>query len=248
MKKIGLAFAAVALLGVAQPGRAQIPVTDVASLTQQIQQVLAWAQQYGQMVTQINNQVQQITHLRDTYNSMTGARMLGSLMNGAGDLSARRYLPSELTQVYDLYNNSVVPGFGALTARIAALRSTISTLPPGYFPAGSAMNTELGKVLDSLGAQRSMAEVAYKNSTERIPNIEALMARINSTNDPKEIAELQARIGAEQALIQNEANRIAVLQYQQGLAHREQEQRQREAFSQAQRTAIPTVTFPTAAY
>lgn len=248
MKQLILALAVGATLGVVTPCRAQIPVTDVASLTQQIAQVLAWAQQYAQMVEQINNQVQQIGQLRDTYNSMTGSRGLGSLLNGIGDQAARRYLPADLAQIYDLYNNTIVPGFGALNSRITALRSTISTLPPGYFPAGSDLDKELGKLLDGIGAQRSMAEVAYKNSTDRIPYIEALMTRINSTNDPKEIAELQARISVEQALIQNEANRLAVLKYQQQIAKQEQEQRQREAFSQGQRGAIPAITFPTTPY
>ena len=215
------------------PSRAQIPVTDVASLTQQIQQVLAWAQQYTQMVHQIRNQMQQIDQLRDTYNSMTGSRGVGAFINGVGDQSARRYLPTDLAQIYDFYNGTIVPEFGALTSRISALRSIISTLPPSYFPAGSQLEAELNKALDSIAAQRSIAEVAYKNAADRIPNIEAMMNRINTTSDPKEIAELQARLSGEQALIQNEANRIAVLKNQQEIATYEQEQRSRERMARS---------------
>ena len=239
----------------AAPARAQIPVTDVAALTQHIQQVLAWGQQYAQMVEQIsnqveqiNNQVEQINQLQNTYNSMTGSRGLGSFMNSITDQAARRYLPADMAQIYDLYNGTIVPGFAALSARISALRTVISGLPPGYFPAGSDLDNELRRTLDSIGTQRAMAEQAYRSTTDRIPNIESLMTRINTTTDPKEIAELQARISAEQVMVQADTNRLALLRYQQEVQRQEEEQRKRERYAAAQRAPVPSVTFPSLAY
>lgn len=248
LRALLIVISATAIWAFAPAAKAQIPVTDVASLTQQIQQVMAWAQQYSQMVQQIRNQVDQITQLQNTYNAMTGDRAMGMLLNGAADQAARRYLPADMTQLYDLYNGTIVPGYRALTARIQGLRSTISTLPPGYFPAGSAMATQLNQLLDALGTQRVMAQASYKAVTDRVINTENLMATISSATEPAAIAQLQARIQAEQVLAQNEANRIALMTYQQEAQRREQEQRQREAFGQAQAAAIPTVTFPLTVY
>jgi type IV secretion system protein VirB5 len=51
---------------------------------------------------------------------------------------------------------------------------------------------------------------AYKVATDRNSQIQDLMGQINSTNDPKSIAELQARIAGENVSVANEANRIAI--------------------------------------
>jgi len=248
MKKVLLAAVAVMTMLAGMPARSQIPVTDVLSLAQQIQQVLAWAQQYQQMVTSLQNEVDQITQLTNTYNAMTGSRGLGALLNGPTQQSARRYLPGDMSQIYDLYNGSIVTGYSALTARINTLRTTLSTLPPGYFAGGSDADAELSRTMTGLATQRAMAEAAYRTTADRVPNVESLMSSIGSANDPKAISELQARISAEQVLAANDSNRIQLMLYQQQEERQEQEQRALERFSAAQRGPIPTATFPTAAF
>lgn len=248
MKKMLLAAAAALTMFAGMPARSQIPVTDVLSLVQQIQQVLAWAQQYAQMVQNLQNQVDQITQLTNTYESMTGSRGLGALLNGPAQQSARRYLPGDLGQIYNLYSGGIVPGYTALVARINTLRGTLSTLPPGYFDAGSDADTELNRTLTALATQRAMAEAAYQSTSDRVPAVEGLMGAIGGANDPKAIAELQARIGGEQVLAANETNRIQLMLYQQQLERDEQDRRAVERFSAAQRAPIPTATFPTATF
>jgi type IV secretion system protein VirB5 len=46
----------------------------------------------------------------------------------------------------------------------------------------------------------------------RMTQIQSLMAQINATGDQKAILELQARIGAENALLAHEATQIQLLQ------------------------------------
>src|SRR3546814_11577657 len=53
-----------------------------------------------------------------------------------------------------------------------------------------------------------MSERAYDSMTRRLANVDALQNKINQTTNPKEIAELQARIQIEQANIQAEQTRI----------------------------------------
>jgi type IV secretion system protein VirB5 len=52
-------------------------------------------------------------------------------------------------------------------------------------------------------------------SEARGQQIQQLMAAINTTTDPKSVAEIQARISAEGAAVTNDANRIAILDVQQ---------------------------------
>ena len=247
MNVVRRVLAAVVVMGVCcgvPAAKAQIPVTDVASLVQQVQQVAAWAQQYTQMVDQITNQVREIAQLKATFDAMTGDRGMAALLNGPLDQIARRYLPADVNQILDLYNGTIVPGYSALSSRIQALRSSISTLPPGYFPSGSQLEGQLNGVLDALGAQRVIAEQAYGAVTARTTNVENLIATIASATDPAAIAQLQARIQAEQVLAQNEANRIALLQYQQVTQQREAELRQSQAYAQANRVDLGGIVFP----
>ncbi len=59
--------------------------------------------------------------------------------------------------------------------------------------------------------KKAIAKKAYEASDLRIKRIERLMDEIKNTNDPKSIAELQARISLEQAMLENEANRLNLI-------------------------------------
>lgn len=77
------------------PVIAQIPVTDSASIAQQVtnqvETVAKWKIQYDQMVTQIDQ-------LKQQYASVTGSRNLGQILNNA---ELRDYLPDDWQTVYD---------------------------------------------------------------------------------------------------------------------------------------------------
>ena len=69
--------------------------------------------------------------------------------------------------------------------------------------------------IDLLNKVKDVANNAMATSQNRGQQIQALMAAINKTTDAKSIAEIQARIAAENAAVTNDANRIAVLDLQQ---------------------------------
>src|SRR5690606_40657057 len=56
------------------------------------------------------------------------------------------------------------------------------------------------------------SDLAYDKAKSRIEQIDQLMAKIDQTPDPKAIAELQGRLTAEQALIQNEQTKLQMYQ------------------------------------
>jgi type IV secretion system protein VirB5 len=47
--------------------------------------------------------------------------------------------------------------------------------------------------------------------SQRTTQIQSLQSSINTTSDPKSIAELQARIAAETTQVNNDANRLALM-------------------------------------
>ena len=154
MKLIQRAVAAAALTAAVGSANAGIPVIDVANLAQAVQQVIAWGQQYTQMAQQITTMQDQYTQLTNTYNSMTGNRGLGTLLNGAVDQAARRYLPAGGAQIGQL--SSGVAGFGSLQATINGYKASVTSLPTTWFSAGSTAATALSARVNSLATQQAV--------------------------------------------------------------------------------------------
>ena len=163
-----LAATAIAMASLGQGAHAQgIPVIDVASLTQAINQVLAWQAQYEQMARQIEQMQLQSSLSQQQLGSTTGNRGLG------------------------LINNSI----------------TKSAVDPNYL-------ANLGTLNDYASANalsRTQLANLSQSSATRFAQIQSLMAAINTTNDPKAIAELNGRIQAEQAMIAVEQNEVALV-------------------------------------
>lgn len=176
--------------------RAGIPVIDVANLAQAIEQVMAWGRQYQQMVQEYEQMVRQ-------YESMTGTRNLGQILNNP---ELRGVVPAEISQVYSAVQ---VGGMAGLTAAARSIRNAALIYDC------SERTGEDQRTCQALLNQNAQTQAYARNALEtvsgRVNQIEALMTRINSTDDPKSIAELQARLQGEVAQVANDQNRLAVL-------------------------------------
>lgn len=238
MKKIEALVTALALAAVTSTANAGIPVIDAANLAQSIQQVIAWGQQYTQMVDSINQLRAQYTQLQTTYNSMTGNRGLGTLLNASADQAARRYLPPRGEQI-DQLALGLVPGYASLQSTVASLRATISTLPADTLPSGSEALNALNAKLDSIATQKALGQAAYSSAEQRTSNVESLVATIGSANDPKAIAEMQARIAAEQVLVQNDVAKVQAMAYMQRAEEQRASQRAAELIGRWSKPTLP---------
>lgn len=183
---------------------AGIPVIDVANLTQAIQQVI-------NDITQINNQVQQIVHQRHQLESMTGARNLGTILNNP---LLRNYVPPEAHQVINAVNAS---GYSGLTATARALRD--QGMVYNCLDRSGESRTLCQASLAQPYQQQGLLQDAMKAASGRLAQIESLMSSINATTDQKAVLEIQARIGAENAMLAHELSQVQMLQ---GLADGEE--------------------------
>jgi len=202
---------------------AQIPVTDVASITQQVtsqaETIAKWKMQYDQMVSQIEQAKQQ-------YASLNGSRGLGTIMNNP---ALREYLPSDWQGVYDSVRNGGYSGLSG-TGRTVYEANKVYDLCANIFSADERTACEAQSVK---GAQdKAFALDAFNAAKSRIDQIDQLMNQINQTQDPKAIAELQARIAAEQANIQNEQTKLQMYAMVAAAEDRLQQQRKRELNAQ----------------
>lgn len=217
MKRIFLGVAMSALMSSA--AFAQIPVTDGASIAQsviqQVETIAKWKMQYDQMMSQIDQAKQQ-------YESLTGSRGLGNIMN---DPQYRDYLPADWQGVYDSVRTG---GYNGLSGRAQTVYEANKIFDSCATISVQEQRTACEARAVKASQDKGFALDAYDKAKGRINQIDQLMGKINQTNDPKAIAELQGRIAAEQANIQNEQTKLQLYAMVAAAEEKVQTQRQRE--------------------
>ena len=194
-----LTVAAAVLIAMgANPARAGgIPVIDVANLVQTVQQVV-------NDITQINNQVQQITQLQNQLQSMNGIRDLGNVFNNP---LLKNYVPAEAFTYLNAVNTS---GYSGLNATAKLLRDAAMVYNCMDLT-GDAL-TQCQATLAQPYQQKGLLQDAMTSAAGRLSQIQSLMGQINATTDQKSVQEIQARIGAENALLAHEMSQLQMLQ------------------------------------
>ena len=217
VKKVLLGVTLSALMSSA--AFAQIPVTDVASIGQQvaaqIETIAKWKMQYDQMMSQIEQAKQQ-------YESLTGTRNLGDILNNP---ALRDYLPGDWQSVYDAVKNG---GYNGLSGTAKAVYDANKIFDSCARVSTGEQRTACEARAVKASQDKGFALDAYDKAKSRINQIDQLMAKINDTQDPKAIAELQGRIAAEQANIQNEQTKLQLYAMVAAAEEKVQAQRQRE--------------------
>ena len=198
LKKItAAACIAVAAIGTTPARATGIPVVDVANLMQTVLQVL-------NDITEIQNQVQQITQLQDQLNSINGMRNLGQVFNNP---MLRNYVPAEAYTVVNAVNSG---GYSGLTGTAKALRD--AGMVYNCMDLAGAERTRCQAALAAPYQTKGLLQDAMKSASGRLSQISSLMGQINATVDQKAVQEIQARIGAENALLAHEVSQIQMLQ------------------------------------
>jgi type IV secretion system protein VirB5 len=178
---------------------AQFAVIDVASVTQLISEVQTLEQQ-------LSTARNQLTQAQQEYQSITGSRGMGQLLPAI----PRNYLPQSWTTLTAALNGA--GGYPTLAAGVqAALRSNAVLSPQqlaSLSPAGSA---QLQAERQPVALAQSISHEALSNSSGRFAALQQLVSAIGTATDQKSILELQARIAAETAMLQNEHTKLAVL-------------------------------------
>ena len=196
-KLIAAACVAAVAFGTTPTRATGIPVVDVANLMQTILQVL-------NDITEIQNQVQQITQLQDQLNSINGMRNLGQVFNNP---LLRNYVPAEAYTVVNAVNSG---GYSGLTGTAKALRD--AGMVYNCMDLAGAERTRCQAALAAPYQTKGLLQDAMKSASGRLSQISSLMGQINATVDQKAVQEIQARIGAENALLAHEVSQIQMLQ------------------------------------
>lgn len=201
MKQRSRNFVLVACVSVAlsAPAGATIPVVDVASLQQLVQQMLAWQQQLRGMQSQL-------AQLQQTRTALTGSRGMDQLLRQSS--AERNYLPPDWTAMDALMHggSGAYDSLARSARELIAANAKITVDELNRMPAWS--RAILVAARQSAATQQAFTRLAYEHSSARFAALGSLIDKIGATPDVKAIAELQGRIAAEQAMLANEAVKL----------------------------------------
>ena len=163
-----------------------IPVFDAANVAQAISEV-----------AQLEQQVQQEIQL---FKSLNGSRGFGALLSNPVVANS---LPSNWLSVYTAIQNG---GYAGLTGSAQALRqaSQIYNCEDQTGNDQQLCQRQLNKPFQD----KAFGMQAYQTELQELNQIQSLMQQIDATQDPKGVAELQARIQAESTTVGNEMTKL----------------------------------------
>jgi len=206
-------------LGLAPPSKAQWAVVDVGAITQLIQQVNYWKQQIQAMSSQLGQ-------LQSTYSAMTGGRGMQNLLPMSAQM--RNYLPADWQTLMGTLNG-LSSGYGSLATQLNSLLTANAVLSPGQLSRLSAQErAQLQSSRHAAALMQATSQQALQSTSQRFAALQQLIGAISSATDEKGALDLQARIAAEQAMLQNEQTKIQTLNQALQADERAREQRARE--------------------
>jgi len=186
----------------ALPAQAQMAVIDVAAIRQLITEVNYWKQQISAMANQLNQ-------LQQTYAALTGPRGMQSVL--ALTDAQRNYLPRDWAEVANVLAGQSAQ-YAQLASEASALVASRAVLTPAAL--GRLTPAEQQSVVEarqSAAGFAAMSRAAFAQASTRFASLAGLIQAIGSAGDAKAIEDLQGRIGAEQAMLENEQAKLALL-------------------------------------
>jgi hypothetical protein len=192
MKSILLA--GVAVLALAGPARAQIPVTDATQAAQGWEELASLATQVEDWGKQLIAMQQQLQTMLGLYNSLTHAPNIGAgLETALGALGIQDALPVNPWAVQQLIsgNNTSFAGIGGAVSGLVNQSWTSNHI---YTPTtGSFADQQLIAKGNGLAGTQGLAQRLYQSISDSAPALQELHDAIMASPDMKDTADLQAR-------------------------------------------------------
>jgi type IV secretion system protein VirB5 len=216
-------LAALFALGLLVPAKAeaQIPVTDVASFTEQVktrlQTVLKLYQQYMQMKLQYDMAV-------DSYNALVGARRISDIFDNP---ALRAYLPEDWVEMYDDVKNA---GYNARSQSMQNIYASYHAFDRCAYLKDKDEKLTCEALAIQAAAKKGLIVPAAQMIGKRSLQIKALMKALEKSKDMKEAETVQGRIDAEQAYIANTQSELEI--------HRQAAEAEKELLEQRKREEL----------
>jgi type IV secretion system protein VirB5 len=161
----------------------------------------SWGEQYAQMKDQYDQ-------LKTTYDSLTGNRGFGGVLPLSN--SIRNYLPASAGDILDVINGASAT-YSNMSGMVQNYTDQNAILSPGAIT-NLNMSVDQLKLFtqrrNNIAAIQAYATQSIDAASLRFGYIQQLMDQVSATNDPKGVAELNARIAGEQVMLQNDQTKL----------------------------------------
>ena len=219
------ALAIVSGLAMSMPAFAQgIPVYDSSTFLQ----TLSTVKNTLSMIEQGKQQISQATDMFNSVNKLTNVNQIAPSLNTD---AVRHLLPSDARDIQRLMSSDM-SGLGSLGSAAGRIRSSNRIELPELRPDATAFERSnrdaISRNGDMAARDAAIAEAAYGVTTQRTTGLEELRSSLDSASDAKDVMDIQARIGVENAHIQNDAVQLQALQMRQAAEARLRSQRESE--------------------
>jgi type IV secretion system protein VirB5 len=194
------AVVALLLLAGAPAAHAQWAVVDVGAIAQLVREVAV-------MESTLTTAQSELQQAEQTYRAMTGDRGMASLLSG----TTRNYLPTSSSELEALLDEDATPYAavaGAMQSEITR-HAVLTAAQLGRLPEDSA--TQVQTARRSVALLQAIAADALSNASGRFADLQRLIEAISTASDQKASLDLEARISAEQAMLQNEQTKLQVI-------------------------------------
>lgn len=208
----GVLLSTVLMLAAEGAAGQGIPVNDQAAIAKQIESI-----------AQLNAQLEQARQLYGSLNKLTDMADVANILN---DPAIRKALPSDFAAIEGLLKGNGTGAFGDSASKFLGGNSTYRTDADDFYA------QELSRIQNKNAGQMSLGEQIYDAATKRIDGIDQLREKISTAGDAKAIADLQARLQAEQAFLQTDVLRMEALRMVQQAQTQVDEQRKAEDWRQ----------------
>jgi len=185
----------IALAGCAGVQAQGIPVFDATSLAKHLQQI-----------KQLQAQLEQAKKLYDTanqtknsLNGITDIKDIASLLNNR---EFQQYLPKDYNQYSGAMNDLLKGKVDGLEKKYDYYQHEGKTAANDFY------YNELKRRKGETYQDMAVGQAVYDQASKRSEGLNELKAKLATASTPKQVLDLQARISAESALLQNDINRV----------------------------------------
>ncbi|KAB2791387.1 MULTISPECIES: P-type DNA transfer protein VirB5 [Hyphomicrobiales] len=213
------ALAAAIVLSAGGAAGQGIPVIDQTAILKHIESIA----QLKSQLDALHQQIEQAQQLYGSLNKLTDMADVASVLN---DPAIRKALPSDFSAIEGLLKGEGTGVFKDSASKFLEGNSTYRTDADDFYA------KELARVQNKNAGQMSLGQQIYDAATKRIDGIDQLREKISTASDAKEIADLQARLQAEQAFLQTDVLRMEGLRMVQQAQNQVDEQRKAEDWRQ----------------
>ena len=217
IRKHRLLIVAAIFIMAAPAAHAQFAVIDVAAVTQLLTEVQNLEQA-------LNVAREHLAEAQAQLRSMTGDRGMEQLLAGTN----RNYLPTDWSQLTAALNDTG-SAYTALSGAIQQALTEDAVLTPqqvGTLSPGAQQ--QLTENRNTAALLQGVSRQALANASGRFTDLQQLITAIGTASDQKAILDLNARIGAEQVMVENEQTKLAMLVAAAEAQHWTDEQQDRE--------------------